>query len=254
MIEWRDTGIVLSARPHGEDAALVQLLTRDHGRHAGLVRGGQSRKHRGTYQPGNRVDAAWRARLPDHLGNFACELEASAAARLFDAPERLEALAAAMAVAEHALPERTAHPAAFDGTLALLDALEGLHWAEALVHWELSMLREVGFGLDLSACAGGGNDRLVYVSPRTGRAVSAAMGDPYRDRLLALPGFLAGYGGGGAREVAQGLRLTGYFLRRHVFHPEDTDLPAARQRLETRFAEADDAATGRRVDPPAGVE
>jgi DNA repair protein RecO (recombination protein O) len=249
MIEWRDEGIVLSARPHGEDAAVVQLLTRERGRHAGLVRGGQSKRNRGTYQPGNRVDASWSARLQDHLGNLKCELLASPAARLFDRPERLEALSSAAAVAEHALPERTAHPAAFEGTAALLAELEGDHWAEALVHWELLLLREVGFGLDLTQCAGGGpNDQLAYVSPRTGRAVSLSMGEPYRDKLLSLPGFLAGYSGGGARQVALGLKLTGYFLRRHVFHPEDRDLPAARRRLAERFERQSGTSAGAGLD------
>lgn len=235
MIEWQDEAIVLSARPHGEDAAVLQVLTRGRGRHAGLVRGGQSRRVRGTYQPGNRVSACWRARLADHLGNFACELVDSPAARLFDDAARLEALSAAAAVAERALPEREAHPAAFDGTAALIAALEDEHWAEAYVHWELLLLRELGFGLDLSECAGGGNDQLAYVSPRSGRAVSLAAGEPYRDKLLALPGFLAGRGGGGAGEVAQGLSLTGFFLERHVFHLQDRPLPSARRRLADRF-------------------
>ena len=254
MIDWRDEGIVLSARPHGEDAAVVQLLTRARGRHAGLARGAQSKRQRGTFQPGNRVDAAWRARLPDHLGNLTCELLRSPAAGLFEYPERLDALSAAMSVAEHALPERTAHPAAFEGTAALLDALDGDHWAEALVHWELLLLREVGFGLDLTQCAGGGpNDQLVYVSPRTGRAVSLSKGEPYADKLLSLPGFLAGYGGGGGREVALGLQLTGYFLRRHVFHPEDRDLPAARLRVAERFERDADGYAGAGLDPAPGT-
>lgn len=235
MIEWQDEGIVLSSRAHGEDGAVVQLLTRQHGRHAGLVRGGQSRRVRGTYQPGNTVQATWRARLSDHLGSYTCEALATPVATLLDSPERLAALSAAMAVAESALPEREAHPAAYDGTQALIDALTQPHWAEAYVHWEVLLLRDLGFGLDLSACAGGGNDRLSYVSPRSGRAVSLSAGEPYRDKLLLLPGFLIGQGHGGTEEVAQGLRLTGYFLRRHIFHPADRDLPAARERFAERF-------------------
>jgi DNA repair protein RecO (recombination protein O) len=238
MIEWRDEGIVLSARPHGETAAVVQLLTRDHGRHAGLVRGGQGRQARGMLQPGNRVAAAWRARLADHLGSYACELEVSHAARLMDDPDRLAALTAAAAVSERALPEREAHVACYEGFLALLAALEGDHWAEAYVGWELALLAELGFGLDLGSCAAGGaNDQLAYVSPRTGRAVSLAAGEPYRGRLLVLPGFLAGRGGGGPGEVGQGLRLTGYFLERQVFAPQDRPLPVPRRRLAERFPE-----------------
>jgi DNA repair protein RecO (recombination protein O) len=236
MIEWRDEGIVLAARPHGEDAAVVQLLTRERGKHAGLVRGGQSKKQRGMLQPGNRVDAEWRARLADHLGNLSLEATDSPMARLLDDSERLVALSAATALAEQVLPERVAHPAAFEGTAALLAALEGDHWAEALVQWELLLLRELGFGLDLTQCAGGGpNDQLAYVSPRTGRAVSLSAGEPYRDKLLALPGFLAGHGGGGPAEVAQGLELTGWFLRRTLLYPSDRDLPESRRRLADRF-------------------
>lgn len=236
MIEWQDQGIVLSARPHGETSAVVQLMTREHGRHAGLVRGGQGRQARALLQPGNRVAATWKARLADHLGNLSCELETSHAARLLDHPARLAAMTAAAAVTERALAEREPHPACYEGLLALLAALEGDHWAEAYVGWELALLAELGFGLDLSACAGGGdNDQLAYVSPRSGRAVSLAAGEPYREKLLPLPGFLIGRGEGGAREVAQGLRLTGFFLDRFVFAPQNRPLPAPRERLTAHF-------------------
>ena len=234
-MEWRDQGIVLSARPHGEAAAIVTLLTREHGRHAGLVHGGQARKARGVYQPGNLVEANWRGRLAEHLGSFACELVASHAARLLDDPAPLAALASAAAVTEGALPEREPHPASFEGFRALLEALEREHWAEAYVGWERALLAELGFGLDLSRCVAGGDGDLVYVSPKSGGAVSRAAGAPYRDRLLALPGFLAGRGGGGPAEVAEGLALTGFFLARHVFAPHDRPLPPARQRLAERF-------------------
>ncbi len=235
-MEWLDEAIVLAARPHGESSAVVTLLTQDHGRHAGLVRGGQTPKARALYQAGNRVRAQWRARLADHLGNFTCEPLASHAARLFDDPRRLAALTAAAAVSERALPEREPHPACFHGFLALLEAMDGDHWAEAYVRWELALLAELGFGLDLTRCAAGGdNDHLAFVSPRTGRAVSLAAGEPYRERLLALPGFLARRGGGGPREVGAGLALTGYFLERHVFHPQDRALPQARLRLAEAF-------------------
>ena len=236
MIEWSDNGFVLSVRPHGEAAALVQLLTRERGRHAGLVRGGQGRRLRGVLQTGNRVAATWRARLADHLGAYECELEASHAGRLMDDPDRLAALTAAAALSERALAEREPHPACYDGFLALVAAREDDHWAEAYVGWELALLRELGFGLELGSCAAGGdNDQLAYVSPRSGRAVSLAAGEPYRDRLLALPGFLVGRGEGGPAEVAQGLRLTGYFLERFVFAQQDRPLPEPRRRLAERF-------------------
>ena len=235
-MNWSDEGIVLSARRHGENAVIVQLLTRGHGRHAGLVRGGQGKRARGIYQPGNLVAARWSARLAEHLGNYICELVEAHAARVFDDPDRLAALSAAAALAETALPEREPHAACFEGFLALLEALPGDHWAEVTVRWELALLSELGFGLDLKSCAAGGaNDQRAYVSPKSGRAVSLAAGEPYRDKLLALPGFLAGRGGGGAEEVGQGLALTGFFLARHVFAPHHRDLPAARRRLAERF-------------------
>ncbi len=239
-MEWSDEGIVLSARPHGETSAVVTLLTCEHGRHAGLVRGGQTPRARALYQPGNCVRARWRARLAEHLGAYVCEPLASHAAQLFDDPARLTALTAAAAICERALPEREAHPACFHGFVALLAAMQGDHWAEAYVRWELALLAELGFGLDLTRCAAGGNnDHLAFVSPRTGRAVSLAAGEPYRDRLLVLPDFLAGRSGGGTREVAEGLRLTGHFLGRHVFAPQDLPLPAPRRRLAASFPAAE---------------
>lgn len=238
MIEWRDEAFVLAARPHGETAAVVQLLTREQGRHAGLLPGGQGTRQRPVLQPGNGVAAYWRARLADHLGTLTLELtEAHAARFLADAP-RLDALCAAAAIAEAALPEREAQPGAYDGFAALLAALRDSAWAESYVQWEVLMLRALGFGLDLAQCAAGGdNNQLAYVSPRTGRAVSLAAGEPYKERLLPLPGFLIGRGGGGPLEVAQGLRLTAHFLEKHVFHPQDRPLPAARGRLARRFEE-----------------
>jgi DNA repair protein RecO (recombination protein O) len=235
-MHWSDEGIVLSARPHGETGAVVHLLTRAQGRHAGLVRGGQGKRARAILQPGNLVAAEWSGRLAEHLGTYTCELLEGHAARVLDDAARLAALSAAAAVCEGALPEREPHGPCFEGLRALLDALPGEHWAEVYVHWELALLGELGFGLDLAKCAAGGaNDQLAYVSPRSGRAVSLAAGEPYRDKLLTLPGFLAGRGGGGAEEVAQGLALTGFFLERHVFGPQHKPLPAARVRLAARF-------------------
>ena len=190
-MDWSDRAIVLSARKHGESSAIVSVLTRAHGRHAGLVRGGAGRRARGTFEPGNEVTARWRARLDEHLGTFACELLVSHAARLLDAPLPLAALAAACAVADAALPEREPHGVVHDGLAALLAALHEPGFAESYVRWELALLAELGFGLDLSACAAtGATGGLVFVSPRTGRAVSGQAGAPYRDRLLALPAFL----------------------------------------------------------------
>jgi len=233
-MEWTDQGIVLSNRPHGDAAALAVLLTREHGRHAGLVHGGRSSRQRGHLEPGTLVSARWRARLNEHLGTFTLEAVRGYAAGLLDDPLRLAALTAACALVEAALPEREPHPALFDGLLALLDLLDTAPaWPEAYVRWEVGLLGELGFGLDLDRCAvTGSNDYLAFVSPRTGRAVSAAVGEPFRDRLLPLPGFLIGRGFGGREEVSEGLHLTAFFLERHVLN---APLPPARVRLAERL-------------------
>lgn len=248
-MEWTDNAIVLTARRHGEGAAIVTLLTREHGRHAGLVPGGAGKRARGLYEPGNLVLATWRARLEEHLGHFACELVGANAARLLDEPLRLAALAAAAAVAEATLPEREPHPRAFSGTLGLLEALTDpqrpeAEWGAAYVRWELDLLADLGFGLDLRECAStGSNDGLVYVSPKSGRAVSAAAGEPYRDRLLALPGFLLGRADPDRPQILAGLALTGHFLGRDAFgHGPHARLgePAARGRLVARLRRGGD--------------
>lgn len=164
------------------------------------------------------------------------ELESAVAARFLDDPGRLAALASACALCDACLPDREPHPALFDGLLALFMVLDGPAWGEATVRWEIGLLAELGFALDLSACAvtgapagaDGANDVLTHVSPRSGRAVSASAAEPYLDKLLPLPGFLVGRGGGGVDEVAAGLALTGYFLERSALHGP---LPAARLRL-----------------------
>ncbi|MDD4919018.1 MAG: DNA repair protein RecO [candidate division Zixibacteria bacterium] len=238
-MQWEDDGIVLTVRRHGETSALVTLLSRSHGRHAGLVRGGTSRRLRGILQPGNKIHAVWRARLPEHLGTLACEPIDSVAAALFGHPRRLRALSAACAVTEAALPEREPHPEIHDALANLLKAMgddEG--WPAIYVKWEVDLLRYLGFGLDLAVCAATGErGHLTYVSPRSGRAVSAVAGEPYRAKLLPLPSFLlTGEREVGSDVVAEGLRLTGYFLERHVFAHRGYRLPAARRRLADLFA------------------
>ncbi len=239
-MEWTDEGIILSARKHGETSAIVTLLTRAYGRHAGLVRGGAGKGARGVLQPGNRVEARWRARLAEHLGTLTCEMNHAFAAAVLDDADRLAALSAACAVAEAALPEREPFPPVYDGLLALLGAIENDVWPVAYIRWELGLLTQLGFGLDLSECAATGrNDQLAYVSPKSGRAVSMAAGEPYKGKLLALPAFLAG-GGNGATPGAllDGLRLTGHFLEHHVFAAMNVTMPAARRRLEERLRHA----------------
>lgn len=236
-MDWQDTGIVLSVRRHGESAAVVSLMTRAHGRHGGLVRGAKSPGNRGMLQPGNLVQAAWRARLADHLGTYTLEPLAMRAAPLLDDPGRLAALASACALVDTVLPERQAAEDVFDLLADLTAGLAGEGWAGLYARWEFAMLSALGYGLDLSHCAATGvTDDLVYVSPKSGRAVSASAGAPYRERLLPLPAFLkSSEAAPELAAVADALRLTGYFLARHGLEGEGRTgparLPDARERL-----------------------
>lgn len=249
-VSWQEDALVLSVRPHGESSLLASVFTRAHGRHMGLVRGGTGRTGRGLWQPGNRLHATWRARLSDHLGTLSGELAESLAARVLDDADRLALLASLCALTDAAVPERDPVPRLYDDTLALATLIAGpadvfgvLPAPAALVTWELRLLADLGFGLDLTRCAATGtNDGLIYVSPKSGRAVSASAGEPFRDRMLALPTFLrpdtetpetAPIPPG---DIADGLRLSGFFLERHLFGPRGQTLPAARLRLAERMA------------------
>jgi DNA repair protein RecO (recombination protein O) len=233
-MHWSDEGVVLSVRPHGEAGAVLELFTRQHGRHLGLVHGGRSRKLRPILQIGNHLDAAWKARLADHLGHFTLELRNSYAAQVM---EDAAALAAMTSMAELArlLPERDPHPNLFEVTLFVLGFLDDRAvWPALVVRWELALLDELGYGLDLSSCAATGKTAdLVYVSPKSGRAVSAQAGEPYKDRLLALPSFLRAGAAGGvtADDLGAGFALTGLFLEARVLRSREMELPEARGRL-----------------------
>lgn len=241
-MDWSDEGIVLSARRHGESAVILSLLTAAHGRHAGLVRGGASRRQRGVMQPGNRVAATWRARLEDHLGSFTVELLNNPSARWLDDPGRLAALSSACAIVDATLPEREPCDTIFNRLSGLLDVFDELSWAMKYVEWELDLLGELGFGLDLSCCAAtGASDGLAFVSPRSGRAVSLSAGESYRSKLLPLPGFLVGGDEAAPGDIAAGLALTGYFLDRHLFAPHQRRLPDTRGRLVERVRRAAEA-------------
>lgn len=240
-MEWADEGIVLTARRHGESDAVVHMLTFEHGRHAGLVKGGAGRTLRPLLQPGNRLELEWRARLADHLGGFRLEPKRLFAGALLDDPLRLAALGSACALVEAGLAERDPHPRLYAALLAWLQRLAGggegrsgggEGWPADYVRFELLLLAELGFAVDLSTCAvTGATTDLAYVSPRTGRAVSREAAGDFADRLLPLPAFLAGGDEPNRDEVALGLRLAGHFLRRHIFDPTDRPLPAARERL-----------------------
>jgi DNA repair protein RecO (recombination protein O) len=226
-MDWQDEAIVLSARHFGEHDAILTVLTRSNGRHLGLVRGGFSRRQRPTIELGNRLQASWRARLAEQLGNFQIECLRSVAALLLDQPRRLAALASACSIVDAALPEREPFPEIFadlEQLIALLtddtSNVPELSWLTAYVRWEITLLIDLGFGLDLSHCAvTGETEGLAYVSPKTGRAVTAVAGHGYRDRLLVLPAFLARDDvlATDAADLLAGLRLTGHFLERHVF-------------------------------------
>ena len=235
-MDWRDIGFVLTARRHGESGLIAGLLTEAHGHHAGLVRGGQSPKKRALLQPGNLVAVAWRGRLPEHLGAFEIELLRAHAAGLIDDADRLAALSSAAALVALALPEREPHGDVYRDFARLIAALDSTGWAVDYVAWECALLAALGFGLDLKTCAATVvNDDLAYVSPRSGRAVSRSAGEPYRDKLLPLPGFLWRDAPAEPADVIAGLVLTGHFLHHHLLEPQGRTLPEARGRLADRL-------------------
>lgn len=233
-MEWTDEGIILGTRRHGESSAIVELMTRSHGRHLGLVRGGAGSRMRPLLQPGNTVNAVWRARLDEHLGYYAIEGTRLRAATMFGSPHAVYGLTH-LASLVRLLPERDPHEDIYETVEAILDDFEnageaGVH----LVRFELAMLTELGFGLDLSACAATGTmDDLVYVSPKSGAAVSRQAGEPWRDRLLRLPPFLregsAGTNSWTGQDLEDGFRLTGLFLLRNVLEPRGQGHSDARE-------------------------
>jgi DNA repair protein RecO (recombination protein O) len=240
-MEWSDEAFVLSGRAHGESGAIVELLTESHGRFAAHIAGGGSRKMRPYLQPGARVIAHYRARTSEQLGGASLEPMGEGPAALFDDRLALAGLSAAAAVAVGALPEREPHPGAFLAFEALSQALAHPEvWPAVFVRFEAGLLEELGFGLDLTRCgATGATDELVYVSPKTGRAVSRAAGEPYKAKLLRLPPFMLGAQAGLAPgDVADGLAMTGHFLAEFVFAPMNRPLPPARVWMLERLSEA----------------
>ncbi|WP_038368329.1 DNA repair protein RecO [Bosea sp. UNC402CLCol] len=234
-MEWVDEGTVIGLRGHGESAVILEVMTRFHGRHLGLVRGGRSQKTQPLLQPGNRVALTWRARLDEHLGEYKVELLTSHAARLMATPVALYGLAT-IAGLLRLLPERDPHPGLYEGLAVLVEHLDEPQLAPPLVvRFELAMLSELGFGLDLARCAVTGTpDDLSHVSPKSGKAVSRPAAQPYLDRLLKLPAFLVEGQGGrqpSAADIMSGFALTGFFLRRHLFEPRGLQEPPERARL-----------------------
>ena len=235
MPEWRDEGFVLGVKAHGESHVVLSVLTSEHGRHAGLVHAGQSRAKKGQLELGNQLQLDWQARLTEQLGTFRIEALRQRSATLLDNPMRLAALGSVCALLDSSLPEREPQSALYDASAALLDILSyadaETDWLAFFVRWEWQLLMTTGFAPDLSRCVvSGETENLAFISPRTGNAVTAAAAGPYRERLLALPQLL-----GGAEalenEIISGLKLTGYFLGKHIFHPMNKDLPGPRLRL-----------------------
>lgn len=231
MESWRDEGVLLSTRRHGEGAAILEVFTPRHGRHLGLMHGGASRRMAPMLQPGAQLSLEWRARLPEQMGTFRAEPIRSRADPMMSDAGALAAMVSAAALLRMFIPEREPLPDLYGATLELMESLgTDPHWPELYAGWELGLLAELGFGLDLSRCAvTGGMQELIWVSPKSGRAVCRSAGAPYADKLLSLPGFLRGVDGG---TPAEGLRLTGHFLRARALPAlGHAHLPDARARL-----------------------
>ncbi|WP_200811301.1 DNA repair protein RecO [Pseudooctadecabacter jejudonensis] len=238
-MEWRDEGALLKVRKHGENSAIIEVFTQSHGRAAGVVRGGTSRKIAPMLQPGAQLDVTWKARLEEHLGAFTIEPIRSRAAQVMSDRLALAGLNAVTSILTHVLPEREDHRALYHRTVQLLDLLgQGEVWPLAYLQWELVLLEDLGFGLDLSACAvTGRNDDLIYVSPRTGRAVGRHAAGDWADKLLPLPHVLLGQGSADVADILAALKTTGHFLNNHLVPSlGDRALPEARARLLERIA------------------
>ena len=239
-MEWRDEGIVLGTRKHGETSVILEVMTHAHGRHLGMVRGGRSRKQQPTLQPGNLIEVLWRARLDEHMGTFQAEALELNAARLFDSASAIFAIQT-LAAHLRLLPERDPHTSLYEALKVMIAHLDQPQAAgELVVRFEILLLEELGFGLDLTQCVvTGSSDNLHWVSPKSGAAVSQQAGEAHREKLLRLPAFVLA--GGEAKDwdaIFDGLRLTGHFLARDLLDERRNDVMAARERLVERLRRA----------------
>ena len=243
-MDWTDEGITLGARAHGENSAIATVLTKAHGRHLGLVRGARSKTRAAALQPGSFVDLKWRGRLDQHLGTFTVEPQKIFAHAVLSEPLELAALSSVCALGEAVLPEREAHRSVYDGLMVFLETLtDRAVWPAVLVKWEVGLLKELGYGLELDACAvTGAVDQLTHVSPRTGRAVSAEEAAPYAGKLFPLPGFLRDAPDvPNVQDIVDGLRMTGHFIERRLLAPHDKPIPEARSRFLERLCRFQDS-------------
>lgn len=246
MNQWDAEGFVLSARPHGENGLIVSVFTEHYGRCVGYIPGGQARSKRAGIEPGAKVYARWSARVADQMGTLSLDALAQPASLLMNDGMRLAALTSACALCETALPEREAHPALYHGLAGLMDQLDHEMWGVSYVAWEVAFMKELGYALDFTRCAGGGSaDNLRYMSPKSGVAVSEECGLIYKAKLLELPEFLRPAPDledlGDLEDVYKGLKLTGYFLEHWVFNHHRSGVPDSRLTLIDRVARGCDA-------------
>lgn len=243
-MQWNDIAILISVRKHGETSAIIRVLSHEHGVHAGVVKGINSKANRGIFQPGNLLNVTWKARLSEHIGMFKAELQEASTAYIMQDATRLAALSSACSMVELSLPERHPYHRLYEIFIEFINSLKhDENWHKSYVKLELDLLAESGFGLDLSSCvATGKTDDLIYVSPKSGRAVSSDAGEPYKDKLLPLPDFLLPDNEPSLKsplvsnyikmqETLAGLRLSGYFLEHWLLEPHNRKMPAARQRF-----------------------
>ena len=242
-MQWQAPAVVLNVTRHGESDAVLEVMTEDYGRHRGFVKGGLGRRQRAVLQPGNHLQVVWRSRIEENLGRFTAELTHSPIGSLIGDGAKMSALSALLAVVASTLPEREPHPAVYTSLRALIAYLEtgdadltGL--ATGITRLELGILKDLGYGLELSQCAGtGSTENLIYVSPKSGRAVSADAGQPYAHKLLPLPAFLTGAGSQAVttEDALNGLDLTGFFLSRHIWQVKSPTKGAAGPQARTMF-------------------
>jgi len=229
-MEWSERGLILGVKKHGESSVIVELMTRGHGRHFGVVRAGRSKSMQPVLQPGNEVAAVWRARLEEHIGAFVLEPSRLRTHELMGSARALHGVNWIAALLR-LLPERDPHASVYDMALAILPELSDPRAPGLLVRFELAMLAELGFGLDLDSCAATGQrEDLVYVSPKSGRAVSREAGAPWADKWLPLPEFLRAAPGDAVTraEALDGFRLAGFFLERNIYVPRGLRMPDSR--------------------------